>query len=440
MSGLHLEDRVKAHGWFGRRLAEYYRWYPKRIDPPKVDQLMMSPRSIEGVYVHVPFCDELCVFCPFNKRRSHDVDLASYVAAMRSEIDQYSAFCTSNGLKFIYLGGGTPSVLPPGAVEELLVALSERFAIADDCEISVEVHPSHATKDYLNSLRRIGVTRVSSGIQSLDDQLLGRIGATHTGVQSVAALEAISETFSAWGLDLLYRCPGQSVREWEESLEKTIRTWNPPHVSCYTIYLPDPSEQPTREEDVEMAVIANELLSSSGHEHYASCATGGFDHALPGHRCQYEVRHWGAPQASYLGIGAGAIGFVGDTVTVNVHDPAKYARLAATLLPIIATTAVTSTELQHRYFVLGVKAIEVPLDPFQSTFGTSPHVVFKGQFQDLIDADLATLDHEKKMLRLTDVGRFFVDQVSECFWSQAEMGIPHPETDSLRRLEMTHRN
>ena len=114
---MHLSDRVLRHSWFRRRSAEYFRWYPKRLDAPaNLEQLRSSTfRPIEGIYIHVPFCHEICKFCPFNKRLVVAGSLERYLAALKAEVRSYRELVSAvpGGLSFLYFGGGTTSVLPP---------------------------------------------------------------------------------------------------------------------------------------------------------------------------------------------------------------------------------------------------------------------------------------------------------------------------------------
>lgn len=433
-----LRDKILRHPWFPRRSAEYFRWYPMRLDAPAdVERLRSSTfQPIEGIYIHVPFCHEICTFCPFNKRQVAAEGLARYLAALKSEVHLYGELASAapEGLSFVYFGGGTPSVLSPALVGELLSEIDLVFGIGNRAEITLEIHPTDVHKEYLLGLRSAGISRLSTGIQSFSEPVLRRMGATHSAVDSQRCIELIPMMFDNWGLDLLYRCVGQTAADWGGELNTLLGGARPTHVSCYSLALPDASSQPAPSEDVDLGVRGKEVLEQAGYVHYASCATGGFDYCLPGFKCKYEDRHWGAPQASYLAIGAGALGFVGEHLTVNLHDVSHYCqRTEAKQLPLLATRRAEGGELKRRYFVLGVKTLEVDLNPFRLLFGIEPQVDFSDLFEQLDQLGLARVSSD--LLALTDVGSFFVDQISEAFWSVEEGAHTHPETHELKKLE-----
>ena len=434
-----LAEQIISHPWFPRRSAEYYRWYPKSLHPIKPAALdTLSTSKIEGIYLHIPFCDEICSFCPFNKQTTSPDLVDDYVCAITREIRLLKDREPAAGLSFVYFGGGTPSILSAAQVEKIIDAASGSCRFATGIEITLEAHPRNCVDEYLAALRKIGVNRISSGIQSFSDEILCAISATHSAHQSTAAVTAMPRHFDNWGVDLLYRCPGQTVRCWEEDLDTILTVAPPEHISCYTLFLPDDRRQPTVQEDVHMAVAAQSRLEAAGYSHYASCATGGFDYARPGKECVYEARHWGAPQASYSAIGSGAIGFLGGMTTVNYHDTRGYVHRA---LNGDATVSLSSTqnvnELKHRYFVLGVKTLSVDLKSYSESFGTSAMDDFDNEISSLEAEGLAEID--EKSLSLTNLGRYYVDQISEIFWSLSETGTPHPETNTLRLVEQLSR-
>lgn len=205
-----------SHPLFDSRSSSYIRWYPKTLKPV----LGISFQSDEtprptGLYIHVPFCDQICSFCPFNKLRTdpHLVDL--FHKALKEEIALYGKVALPTPLQFIYFGGGTPSVLSPGQLEAILSSLDMHFGICTDAEITLEAHPRHLNRQAAKELFACGINRVSSGIQAFDDKTLQRVGAQHTSRDTVEALDATGNAFGSISIDLLYRCLDQGVFDWE---------------------------------------------------------------------------------------------------------------------------------------------------------------------------------------------------------------------------------
>jgi len=433
---MKLLERLTTHEKYADRESVYLRWYPKTLTPIS-GASMTSLEGVrpEGIYIHVPFCDRLCHFCPFNKRQTDNELLARYLQALHAEIDSWGEFSEDANIQFVYFGGGTPSVLTAQEISAILAAIRIHFGLAKAAEITLEAHPTHLTTDYAHSVLDAGITRISTGIQAFDDRLLSLMGAQHRAIDAFRAIENAADVFGQVSIDLLFRCPGQSLADWERQVVTAIELGCLSHISCYSLVLKDSRDQPPHMEEAAMTVLAHKLLSNAGYEHYASCASGGFDFALPGFQCRYELMHWGAPQAQFLGLGPGAFGFVGNGTTVNGLDLGRYCdRLTSSSLPLVSITPLNEEERLRRYFVLGVKTHNVPLGPFRASFGRDPMDVFRQEFKQLDSWGFALV--EADLLSLSDLGRLFADSVSELFFSNKERDIRHPEEPEIRAIEI----
>lgn len=384
----------------------------------------------------MPFCDRLCRFCPFNKQATEKSDVERFVRALLLEIDCYAAMSESPGIEFIYFGGGSPSALPARTLGQIVERISMRFPLRSNLEICAECHPTHLDRDFCSDLKRLGFTRISTGIQSFDQSALERMGAQHEVADVHRAIESVGQVFGSVAIDLLFRCPGQSVEQWLAQLDQACSHAAVDHLSLYSLIAKDPSTQPAPEVEAEMTVRAHEFLVDRGFHHYASCASGGFDFAKPGRHCVYEERHWGAPQAEFLGLGPGALGFVSGCTTVNGLGLDDYAlNLESGRLAVVSATGTDREEAMRRFFVLGVKTLEVPLAPFRQEFGVDPRQQFADEFAQL--AALGFAEVADDWLRLTALGRLFVDSVSSAFFSAREADVPHPEEPQIRRVEVS---
>lgn len=435
-----LSDFV-SHPKFPDRYSDYIRWYPKSLQSygGEADGFSLGRRANpNGVYIHVPFCDQLCRFCPFNKKKSNSDEIARYFNALLQEIRMFGALCAGSDIEFVYFGGGTPSVLNPSQVAEIHRTLQANFKFRQDVEVTMECHPLHCTKDYLVQIRRAGVTRISSGIQSFDDAMLGRNGGFHNAADAVNAVGLIVDAFGTVAIDLLFRCPGQTLPQWERELENAVSMRGVEHISLYSLVLKSDREQPSLAVEAEMTVLAHRILGSAGFEHYASCASGGFDFAKAGRRCVYEARHWGAPQAQFLGLGPGALGYIGGATTVNGLGVASYcSALEENLLPLASVKYASAQEAMRRFFVLGVKTLAVPFPEFVHMFGIDPRSLFASEFEWLRQQDFAAVTQDA--LVLTELGALFVDSISAVFFSAEEANVPHPEEPEIRRIELQRR-
>lgn len=431
---MRLLRTLLEHPNFSSRESDYIRWYPKSLTGIEASRMNIAAKP-SGIYIHVPFCDKLCRFCPFNKQQTRVNEVDAYVSALLKEIELYAALSKGPPLEFIYFGGGTPSILAPQVLNSILSAIQKSFACADTIEISAECHPSHLVPDWVRGARDVGINRISTGIQSFDDAMLVKLGAQHTAQQGLKAIETVGEVFGSIAIDLLFRCPEQTVDNWLAQLDCALEMECVDHLSLYSLVAKNPETLPVPEVEAQMTVMAYERATATGFEHYASCASGGFDFAKPGRRCRYEVRHWGAPQAEFLGLGPGALGYVGGYTTVNGLGLDRYLReLAANRLPLVSATYVNDDEARRRYFVLGVKTLDVPLGPFVAQFGIDARSVFAREFALLQELGFATFDANH--LSLTALGRLFVDSASAMFFSEGEKLIPHPEEPEIRRMEV----
>ncbi len=410
------------------------RWYPKSLAGP-TSEFLGEAISFDGSYIHVPFCDQICKFCPFHKRLTTQPLVDEYSELLLTEIELSARHLTKAPLRFVYFGGGTPSVLSALQVEKVLDHLRQWVGIDPHAEISMEVHPTHAESGYLRALKDVGVNRVSLGIQSFRPGALQSLGATHSSETASRACRSARETFENFAIDLLYGYHDQSMEEWIGDLNRAIYEFDVPHLSCYAV-VPIAKDQRTVSgaREVELAIACMELLQREDRHHYASCASGGFDMCRPGMECRYELDHWKAPQARFLGLGPGAFGFTGTHTTINCLGVEPYrSRLQSGKLPLVSAREVSVTELKHRYFALGVKGLTVPLDPYRKAFGSEPLEDFAEALARLQAMDLVAVDSDR--LSLTSMGRLYVDQCSSAFYSDAERMIPHPEEPEIRILQ-----
>ena len=425
---------------FATRANNYVRWYPKSLNPA-FDIATAVPRGarLDGLYVHVPFCDAICRFCPFNKVPSQAKLVERFVEALCTEVALYAKRVILDSVRFIYLGGGTPSVLNNDQLARLFLALRQSGVRLHDCEISMEVHPRHMRSEQVLAWKAMGIQRLSTGIQAYTEAELVRLGSQHTANDVEEALRAL-RTASAqnYAVDLLYRFEGQSIEDWSQTLDRTINL-RVPHVSAYALVGRQEPVSQERALEAEMAALLDEKLTRAGYVHYASCASGGYDYCLDGAVGMYEKSHWGAPQASYLGLGPGAFGFIDGVTTVNGLGIDAYCETVRyEELPLASAQLATPQELRHRFFVLGVKTLHVSFAAYRRTFGEEVPAPFMHIVKGLCGEGFLLYDEEG--MALTSLGRHFVDEISAAFFSAEQALEIHPEEPEIRRAEILRRN
>ena len=273
---------------------------------------MVSDASV-GVYVHVPFCERVCPYCDFAvvAARPLAAELERrYQAALLRELQARRAAFAGRRLASLYLGGGTPSLLQPESVAELVAAVRGAFAGGAPVEVTLEVNPSTLERGRLPGFRAAGVSRLSVGIQSFDDTVLRRLGRAHRADEARATLAACRETeFDAISLDLIFAAPGQTLASFERDLGEAIR-FAPEHVSTYelTIEAGTPFAKaaargrlarPDEELVIAMQEVAEARLRAAGLSRYEIS-----NYARPGFEAVHNRRYW--ERRPVLGLGVGA--------------------------------------------------------------------------------------------------------------------------------------
>src|SRR6266567_689690 len=315
-----------------------------------------------GAYLHVPFCTQRCGYCSFNTAPDAPGAVARFVPALLGEIGLAATapWAAAVHLKSVFLGGGTPSLLPPEAMAAILDRLRAHFPLEPSAEITVECNPESVSVERLAGYRHAGVTRISLGVQSLDDRILPTLDRLHTAAQAREAFDAARAAgFSDVSADLIYGLPGLDLPTWEATV-KGVLGWQPDHLSAYALTLdegslwhargvsvvraagrrgagPPPAEgsespilMPPEEITTAQYRLMTELAAEAGFEHYEVS-----NYARPGHRSAHNQIYWRAEE--YLGFGPGACGFLGDVRYGNVKPVERYGALVAAGVPPVAT-------------------------------------------------------------------------------------------------------
>ena len=260
-----------------------------------------------SLYVHLPWCLRKCPYCDFNSHElpGGEVPEQLYVDALVADLEASLGIVWGREVHSVFIGGGTPSLFSPQAIDRLLADIRARLRLAPDCEITLEANPGTFERDRFRAFRAAGVTRLSVGVQSFDDDRLRALGRVHDRAQAIAALEEASLAFETFNLDLMYALPGQDMAGLEQDVAQAL-SLAPPHLSVYhltiepnTFFAKYPPQVP--DDDLAYAMLdrITELTTGAGLQRYEVSA-----YAKPGHRCWHNVNYW--QFGDYLGIGAGA--------------------------------------------------------------------------------------------------------------------------------------
>lgn len=377
----------------------------------------MRPES-HHLYVHVPFCRLVCAYCDFVTVGGRGAEIPRYVEALLDELAMRPA---PGALATVYLGGGTPSLLPAEAVRRLLTAAVDRWRHAP-AEVTVEGNPSALERPDWAGLRSAGVTRISLGLQSLDDEDLRTLARGHTAAEARAAYaDARAAGFANVSLDLIYAIPGQTAARWRNVLDEAI-AMAPDHLSLYALQLvlaPDEWAAPPRPgalrwrrrlaglQDDGVAVgqyrIAESVLAAAGYRHYELSSW-----ARPG----FESRHNGAYWARrpYTGIGAGAHSFDGERRSWNTRDLDRYlAAVANGALPVEGEERLDPATGAFEAIALGLRRVDgLSRRAYRSEFGVDPVLAHRSAVDEATRAGL--LEVTPARLRLSPRGRLLANE------------------------------
>ncbi len=259
-----------------------------------------------ALYVHVPWCVQKCPYCDFN---SHEADGAiperEYVDALIADLQSALPLIWGRQTVSVFFGGGTPSLLSPAAIEELIAAFRALVMLAPDAEITLEANPGTVEAEKFAGFRAAGVNRLSLGIQSFNDSHLKALGRIHDAANARRAAQLAGEHFPAFNLDLMYGLPGQTHEQALTDIE-TALNFSPSHLSCYQLTLEPntrfaafPPELPEGDICADMQEAIEARLAAAGFSNYETSAF-----AQTGKQCRHNLNYWYF--GDYLGIGAGA--------------------------------------------------------------------------------------------------------------------------------------
>ena len=260
-----------------------------------------------SLYVHLPWCLKKCPYCDFNSHevRSGDMPEQRYLDALVADLEGALPLVWGRPIHSIFIGGGTPSLFSPQAIDRLIGDIRARLRLEPDCEITLEANPGTFEKDRFKAFRSAGVTRLSVGVQSFNDAHLKALGRVHDRAQAIAALEEAAAAFETFNLDLMYALPGQTMDQLEQDLVQAL-AMRPPHLSVYhltiepnTYFAKFPPRVPDDDTAYAMLDRITEMTGGAGMDRYEVSA-----YAKPGHRCWHNMNYW--QFGDYLGIGAGA--------------------------------------------------------------------------------------------------------------------------------------
>jgi oxygen-independent coproporphyrinogen-3 oxidase len=368
-----------------------------------------------GLYVHVPFCATRCGYCDFNTYTSDELgpgaNRAEYAGTATAELRRAARELGPDlpTVETVFVGGGTPTLLPADDLAAVLTEIRRLFPVADDVEVTTEANPETVSPGYFARLRAAGFTRVSLGMQSAAEHVLAVLDRRHTPGRAVeAAREAAAAGFEHVNLDLIYGAPGETDADWAASLDAVLGA-PVDHVSAYALIVEEGTRLARRISRGELPMPDDDVLADRYEQADAILRRAGFDWyevsnwaTSDAARCRHNELYWA--NANWWGIGPGAHSHVGGFRWWNVKHPAAYAdRLAAGASPAQDAELLDDADRALETVMLGLRLREgLPLDRLSEVGRCrAEDAVARG----LLDAGA----HARGRAVLTDRGRLLAD-------------------------------
>ncbi|MCI6159268.1 MAG: radical SAM family heme chaperone HemW [Selenomonadaceae bacterium] len=374
-----------------------------------------------GIYIHIPFCRQKCLYCDFASYAGREKDRAAYLQALEKEMrERVPRYLAKWGApRTIYLGGGTPTALKPGQMAGLFDVLADILHGAYPVEWTVEANPGTVDFPYLSMLRKKGVNRLSFGVQSFDDTLLRRIGRIHTADQAEQAIRWAKQAgFQNLSIDLMYGLPGQTLEDLQESVERALAL-EPTHISIYGLQVEAGTPFARLQEQGRLALpddetaeamydYMTETLPAHGYARYEIS-----NFARPGFESRHNLSYW--QNVPYLGLGAAAHSYLDGCRTENEADLSRYIEdMERGISPAREEEPRTTAIAMEEFAFLALRtAAGISRRAFGETFGVPLERVYAGAIAEMEQKGL--LVSEGDAVRLTARGAKYGNLVFEAF-------------------------
>ncbi|MGE5603844.1 MAG: radical SAM family heme chaperone HemW [Nitrososphaerales archaeon] len=382
---------------------------------------MTSPLAL---YLHIPFCAVRCHYCDFNTYAHLDALFEPYASALGEEVrraGERQAFRVPT----VFLGGGTPTVLPPRLLEQILRATKDAFRLDPDAEITSEANPGTTDAELFAAMRSMGVNRLSMGVQSFDDAELSWLGRMHSAAEAETAYDAARRAgFDNINLDFMFGLPGQSLETWSRTLDRALAL-APDHISLYSLTVEHGTPlhdavrrgvqaPPDEDKAADFYLLASDRLAAAGYEQYEIS-----NWSRPGLACRHNLVYW--HHEPYLGFGPGAHSFDGRRRWWNVRPVPQYIqRMNAGSSPERDGESIDERLAMGEFMMLGLRLVAegVADARFLSRFGVSLYTAFDEEIEGLVRRGL--LERLPDRVRLTPTGQLLGNQVFAEFLPASE--------------------
>lgn len=372
------------------------------------------------LYIHIPFCIRKCAYCDFLSAPADQDTIAQYMNSLKRQLVKQAASFQGKKIDTVFIGGGTPTILLPDQMSELLETIQNNYALAEKVEFTVEANPGTLTVGKVRALAGGGVNRVSLGLQSASGQELRLLGRIHTYDDFLRSYSLLREGgICNINVDLMSALPGQTIPSYEKTLHRVL-SLHPEHISAYSLIIEEgtpfyeqyrederlrdageePKILPSEECERAMYELTGALLFDYGYERYEIS-----NYAKAGFACRHNIGYWTGED--YLGVGLGASSYIEGTRFCNTSDLREY--LEEDFAPR-DVQKLTKTDRMAEFFYLGLRLTAgVEKAEFVRRFGLSAEAIYGEVLKDLLAQNL--LEDTGRNYRLTPFGRDVSNQV-----------------------------
>ena len=372
-----------------------------------------------GLYIHIPFCKQKCLYCDFPSWAGKESMMQGYVDALTTEIRKRATEYTDKKVVSVFFGGGTPTTLSIPMLEQLMAAVFECWDIAEDAEITTEANPGTLDREMADALKKMGFNRLSMGVQAWQNSLLKSLGRIHTIESFQENFKAVREAgFENVNTDLMFALPEQTMADWQETVQNMV-AMDPEHISAYSLIIEEGTPfydryekgelKPAEENlDREMYRWVVEYLAENGYEQYEISNFAKKDRQS----CHNRI-YWQAEE--YLGMGLGSHSYMNGERFHNIYDLQDYIRADGDVSLLKEEVEVISREdALAEFMFLGLRLTEgVTFARFEERFGEEMKNIYGSQIKKLVKDGLLTEDG--KGIRLTERGTDISNVVFEEF-------------------------
>ena len=380
--------------------------------------MMITDLTKSELYIHIPFCVKKCLYCDFLSFPADEKTKERYIEALCDELIFIGSERCDKPLRSVFIGGGTPSVLPAEHMVRVMNVVKERFTLEDDAEITIECNPGTLDEEKLTAYRACGINRLSIGLQSSHESELKSLGRIHNYEDFVRSIRMAEKAgFDNINVDLMSGLPGQSESSFEETLRKVCTlSESIKHISAYSLIIEEETpfgqmyedgrlDLPDEDADREMYHMTSRILKEYGFERYEIS-----NYARKGYECRHNIGYWTGVE--YYAAGLDAASYYGHCRYTDTPDMEEY--LKDPLAGPVLIEKLDQQGLMSEYMILGLRLISgVSVSEFEKRFKTGIFVVYGREIDRFISDGL--LEHCEDRIKLSEKGLDLANFVMRAF-------------------------